>query len=187
MAGETLKERARAARARRQEAYKRDRLEQDQWQNKRTLAFVNRALGAQVSAADLRQVLAEEGQGEGRVEYRFTVDGENFALTGTGSLSVLRSCVMCDRLAPAGSISLTVDAALAETGGDDFDSDRVLATIADLLEARPYCWYHRQPEPPEYTELEARVRQLAREEVDAAGYADENHSHPEYADLYQDH
>jgi hypothetical protein len=46
----------------------------------------------------------------------------------------------------------------------------VLAKVADLIENHPYCVWHR---PPDNTELEARVRQLAREEIDAAGYAEE--------------
>ena len=42
----------------------------------------------------------------------------------------------------------------------------MLAKVADLIENHPYCVWHR---PPDNTELEARVRQLAREEIDVIG------------------
>jgi hypothetical protein len=185
MAGEaTIKDRARAARDRRHEEYLRRRLERDHSNNQRVIPLVNRLLGTQLTVDDLPQTVAEVGHGEGRVEYRFKVDGETFALLGDGFLYVLVECQLCSRLAEAGKIPLMIETAIRETGGDEFDLERTLAELADLLEARVYCWYHREPEEAERSELEARVRQLVREEMDRAGLADVDHEHSGYADEY---
>jgi hypothetical protein len=188
MAGEgTIRDRTRAARDRRREGYLHQRLERDRMNNQRVLPLVNRILGTHFTVDDLPQTVAEVGDSEGRVEYRFKVDGENFALLGDGSLYVLVQCPMCTRLAEAGKISLAVHAAIVETGGDELDLEGVLAELADLLDTKVYCWYHWQPEEPEHSELEARVRQLVREEIENADLADADHIHGEYADEHHVH
>jgi hypothetical protein len=75
--------------------------------------------------------------------------------------------------------------------------ESALAELAQLLDAKEYCWYHRQPDEPEHSELEARVRQIVWEEIDKAalvddahdhnGYADEHHTHYEFANRDHDH
>jgi hypothetical protein len=183
----TIRDRARAARSRRWEAYLRERLEQDRRDHQRVLPLVNRLLNTQLTVDDLPQSVAQVAKDRDRVEYRFQVDGETFTLTGDGSLHVLRKCSLCNRLAESGTISMAIDAAILETGGDQFDLERTLEELADLLEAEVHCWYHRQPEEPEYSELEARVRQLIRDEIDKAGLADDEHDHSGFADEHHVH
>ena len=149
----------------------------------RSLNFVNGVLGTQLTVDRLEQVIVREDEDEGRVEYRFTVDTQDFAVTKSG-FSVLRSCVMCDRLVSMGSIS-SHEERLGKVSDGPPDPDRILAKLADLMERHRYCQWHQ---PPDNTELEARVRQLVREELDDAGFADEHHSHDDqYADLYHGH
>jgi hypothetical protein len=183
----TIMDRARAARSRRREVHLREQLEHDRRENQRVLPLVNRLLSTQLTVDDLPQSVTQVDKDLDRVEYRFQLDGETFALTGDGSLHVLRKCSMCNRLAESGSISMAIDAAILETGGDQFDLERTLEELADLLETEVYCWYHRQPEDPEYSELEARVRQLIRDEIDRAGLADDEHDHSGFADEHHVH
>jgi hypothetical protein len=183
----TIRDRARAARSRRQETYLRERLEDDRRDHQRVLPLVNRLLSTQFTVDDLPQSVVQVAKDRDRVEYRFQVDGETFALTGDGSLHVLRKCSMCNRLAESGTISMAIDAAILETGGDQFDLERTLEELADLLETEVYCWYHRQPEEPEYSELEARVLQLIRDEIDKAALADDEHDHSSFADEHHVH
>lgn len=56
-----------------------------------------------------------------------------------------------------------------------------------LRQVRRCLGYHRQPEEPEHSELEERVRQLVRDEIDMAGLADANHDHRDYAGEYHAH
>jgi hypothetical protein len=199
MGGEgTIRDRARTARDRKREAHLRQRLAADRVDNGRLLPLVNRLLGTQLTVDDLQQTDAELGQGRHRVEYRFKVDRETFALTDDGGLHVLQNCAhYCGRLAETGQIRLLIPAAIEETGGDGFDTESALAELALLLDAKEYCWYHRRPDEPEHSELEARVRQIVWEEIDKAGlvddahdhngYADERHTHYEFANRDHDH